>query len=316
MLVLSLHGQDNEFQVLQARDAEAAAARHGLKLQVLYAENNAFVQGQQLVRLTNAPPSERPKAIIVEPVTGDGASVEKVARKAVAAGIGWVLLNSSGGFMEDLRRERPDLPIFTVASDQVEIGRIQAKQCRLLLPEGGALLYIEGPHTASAARDRLKGFKEALGGSGITFTSLDGQWTEASAAQAHPGLAEAPEFPGRAGGLGGGAGRLHGTRRPNGLRRPASGGAQAVGRRTSPGHRRGSRGGSEARRPGPPDGDGHHAVQRGSCGRRPGSEPGRGDAAAGPRAPPGALLSRRGHAAGSSRGPLSPGALAPCRRLL
>jgi ribose transport system substrate-binding protein len=184
MLVLSLHGQDNEFQVLQARDAEAAAARHGLKLQVLYAENNAFVQGQQLVRLTNAPPSERPKAIIVEPVTGDGASVEKVARKAVAAGIGWVLLNSSGGFMEELRRERPDLPIFTVASDQVEIGRIQAKQCRLLLPEGGALLYIEGPHTASAARDRLKGFKEALGGSGITFTSLDGQWTEASAAQA------------------------------------------------------------------------------------------------------------------------------------
>jgi ABC-type sugar transport system substrate-binding protein len=183
-LVVSLHGQDNEFQLLQAADAELAAKRARLGVQVVFAENNAMLQLQQLLRLVGAPPGERPKAIVVEPVTGDGASLEKVARKAVACGIGWVLLNSTADYVEELRSQRPELAVLTVGSDQVEIGRIQGRQCRILLPRGGRLLYIEGPRTASAARERLQGLGQALAESGIGMISLDGYWTEESAAQA------------------------------------------------------------------------------------------------------------------------------------
>jgi ribose transport system substrate-binding protein len=183
-LVVALHGQDNEFQLLQARDAAAAAKRAGLGVEVVFAENNAMLQVQQLVRIAGAPAAERPKAIVVEPVTGDGESLERPARKAAAAGIGWVLLNSTARYVEELRREQPQLPVFTVGSDQVEIGRIQGRQCRILMPRGGRLLLIEGPRSASAARERLQGLSEAIAGTGIGTVSLDGQWTEESAARA------------------------------------------------------------------------------------------------------------------------------------
>jgi ribose transport system substrate-binding protein len=55
---------------------------------------------------------------------------------------------------------------------------------RLLLPGGGTVLYIQGPQSASAARERLKGMQEGIAGSDIRTVLLDSQWTEESAERA------------------------------------------------------------------------------------------------------------------------------------
>ena len=198
-VVASFLSEDQEFQVMQAADAKLAAGRAGLDLEVLYAENNAVLQIQQLYRFVHAPEEERPAVIIVETVVGEG--LERVARNAALAGIGWVLLNRKVGYLESLRQEWPRLPISTVGTDQLEVGRIQGRQVRALLPKGGSMLYLEGPADTSAAREREAGMQEVIAGMKLEIKVLYAEWTEESAAKAvvawlrlktsesfHPGL--------------------------------------------------------------------------------------------------------------------------------
>src|SRR5262245_58319472 len=112
---------DHEFQRLQADDAVAAAARHGFELEVVFADHSPILQIQQLYKEIHRPAAERVKAIIVETVVGEG--LERVARAAAQAGIGWILINRRVGYLEELRRAHPGLPIATVGTDQIEIGR-------------------------------------------------------------------------------------------------------------------------------------------------------------------------------------------------
>ena len=155
-IVVSLPDNANEFQLLQAADAQATAASLGLVAEVLYADNNAVLQIQQLFKCIHA--AERPAAIVVEPVALEG--MERVAQKAASAGIGTAILNCTVGYVDRLRAEFPKLPIFAVGSDQVEIGRLQGRQIQALLPSGGTVLYIQGPLSATAAREWLKGMQE------------------------------------------------------------------------------------------------------------------------------------------------------------
>jgi ABC-type sugar transport system substrate-binding protein len=178
-VVVALPDQSNEFQHLQMDDARAVASRLGIEIEMLDADRNAVLQIQQIFKFIHA--QERPRAIIVEPVAIEG--MERVAQKAAAAGIGIGLLNVVGANVDALRRQYPQLPIFTLGSDQVEIGRMQARQMRLLLPGGGTVLYIQGPTSASAARERFQGMEEAIAGSSIRTVVLDAQWTEESADQ-------------------------------------------------------------------------------------------------------------------------------------
>jgi ABC-type sugar transport system substrate-binding protein len=121
---------------------------------VLFAENNAVLQIHQLFSRIHVAVAERPSVIVVQSVTGEG--LERVARNAVASGIGWILLNRRVGYVEELRRTHPELPIALVTPDQVEIGRIQGRQAQALVPDGGLLLYVARPtprprRTGSAA---------------------------------------------------------------------------------------------------------------------------------------------------------------------
>jgi ABC-type sugar transport system substrate-binding protein len=201
-LVASFLSEDQEFQVMQAADAKLAAVRAGLDLEVLYAENNAVLQIQQLYRFVHAPEEERPAVIIVETVVGEG--LERVARNAARAGIGWVLLNRKVGYLESLRQEWPRLPISTVGTDQLEVGRIQGRQARALLPKGGSMLYLQGPADTSVAQERHQGLQEAIAGVKIETKVLYAEWTEESAEKGvvawlrlrtsgsfHPGLVSA-----------------------------------------------------------------------------------------------------------------------------
>lgn len=181
-IVVSLLTRDQDFQQLQAQDAEEAAARNGLRVEVIFADNNAIEQIQQLFKYIYRPEAERPDAIVVQTVTGEG--LERVARNAAQAGIGWVLLNRKVAYLDDLRRKYPRLPIASVGTDPVEVGRIQGRQFRALLPSGGAVLYIHGPIDTSAAAGRLAGMEEIVAGASIVIRKLAAQWTEASAHKA------------------------------------------------------------------------------------------------------------------------------------
>ena len=175
-IVVSLITAEQEFQAFQAKDARDTGARLDLDVEVLFAENNPITQIQQLFHFIHMSESERPAAILVETVSGDG--LERAARNAVKAGMGWMLLNRDVPYVEALRREHPDLAIGTVQTDQEEVGRIQARQMLALLPIGGFVLYIQGPADTSVMKERLRGTTEAIAGAPIQLRIATGDWTE------------------------------------------------------------------------------------------------------------------------------------------
>jgi ABC-type sugar transport system substrate-binding protein len=182
-VVVGLLSADQEFQRLQADDARAAADQAGLEAQVVFAENTAVVQIQQLFKFIHRPAAERPKAMVVETVVGEG--LERVARAAAEAGIGWILLNRKVTYLDSLRRQHPNLPLALVSTEQEEVGRIQARQFRAIVPSArGEVLYMQGPPDTSAAQDRLNGALEGLKGTELELRLLDGRWTEESGEQA------------------------------------------------------------------------------------------------------------------------------------
>jgi len=176
-VLVSLLSDEQEFQVMQAQDARTSGARLGLDVDVAFAEGHAVVQIQQLFKAIHAPEGERPAALVVEPATGEG--LERVARNAVRVGIGWMLVNTRPGYLEELRESHPELPIGVVSTDQVEIGRIQGRQCRALRPEGGRILSVQGPADSTVTHERSEGMKEVLG-DGYELRTLNGFWTAAS----------------------------------------------------------------------------------------------------------------------------------------
>jgi len=181
-IVVSLLTKDQEFQRMQAADAERAAARAGFDIELVYANNNTALQQERLFHFVHSPERARPAAIVAQTVSGDG--LPRVARDAVKAGIGWVLLSTDAPYVESLHAEYPDLPISIVTTDQPEIGRIQGRQFRSLLPAGGTLLYIQGRPDTSAAQQRLRGMEEVIAGSKINVIVLTGEWTEESGERA------------------------------------------------------------------------------------------------------------------------------------
>jgi ABC-type sugar transport system substrate-binding protein len=184
-IVVSLTSQDQEYQALQGEDAREAGRRHGVLVEVLFAEDNAVLQIQQLFRFVHAADGERPVALIVHTRVPDG--LERVARNAIQAGIGWILLNRTAPYVDAARREHPRVAVAAVTTDHVEIGRIHGRQLTKLCPDGAHVLYVQGPKNASAATLRLQGLEEVLSGRPYELKVLNGEWTAASADKAVAG---------------------------------------------------------------------------------------------------------------------------------
>ena len=181
-LVVSLTSQDQEYQALQGQDAREAGRRLGVEVEVLFAEDNAVRQIQQLFQQVHAPESERPAALLVHTRVPDG--LERVARNAARAGLGWFLLNRTAPYLERLRGEHPGLAIGAVTTDHAEIGHIHARQLAGLCPDRSQVLYVQGPADAPSARLRLQGLEEALLGRGFELKVVNAEWTVASAEKA------------------------------------------------------------------------------------------------------------------------------------
>jgi len=175
--VVSLITQENDFQLEQAAAAQEASRRLGVDVEIIYADNDPITQSTQILRAVQAPAESRPDAILFEPA--GGTAFPQVARAAVSAGMGWVVLNREADYLTELRRTTR-VPVFSVGSDHVAIGKIQAQQYAALLPHGGSVMYIQGPSESSAAKDRTAGMQKSLP-SNIQITLLRGQWTEESA---------------------------------------------------------------------------------------------------------------------------------------
>jgi ABC-type sugar transport system substrate-binding protein len=178
--LVSLPTNDNDYQQEQAAAAEKAARQLGVDVKIIHANNDAVTQSQQLLEFVQCDSSSRPDAIVFEPA--GGTAFPQVARAAAAAGIGWVVLNHEADYISQLRLAH-QVPVFAISSDHEEVGKIQGKQFAALLPQGGSVLYIEGPANSSAAKERTAGMNRTKPAN-IQVKSLRANWTEESAYRA------------------------------------------------------------------------------------------------------------------------------------
>src|SRR5580692_8922609 len=152
--LVSLTNNDNDYQQEQQAAAEKAARRLGVDIKIVHANNDAVTQSQQLLHYIQGSAGSRPDAIVFEPA--GGTAFPQVARAAVSADIGWVVLNHEADYLGQLRKNT-HVPVFSISSDHTQIGKIQGEQVGHLLRQGGSMLYIEGPANSSAAKERTAG---------------------------------------------------------------------------------------------------------------------------------------------------------------
>ncbi len=179
--ICSLITKENDYQMEQAASARTAAQNLGVDVEIVFGDGNAITQSTQILKHVQAQPEQRPSGIVVEPI--GGTALPQVARAAVAAGIGWAVLNRDADYITELRRTSK-LPVFSLATDHQAVGEIQARQLAALLPSGGHVLYIQGPSEHFATKERLVGLNRTLNPA-IKLTALRAQWTEGERAALH-----------------------------------------------------------------------------------------------------------------------------------
>jgi ribose transport system substrate-binding protein len=173
--LMSLLMQENPYQRQHASTAQQVARERGVDLEIFFANNDAITQSAQLLKAIQSPKGSRPDGIICAPV---GTALAQVAHAAVAAGIGWAVVNREVDYMAAMRPAY-QVPVFAVTSDHESIGTIQGRQVTALLPQGGFVLYILGPTTNPIAQKRLAAMAAAKPAN-IEVRTLIGDWTEAS----------------------------------------------------------------------------------------------------------------------------------------
>lgn len=153
------------YQRLLAEDALRAAQKAHIDLDVFSADDTAAQQSNQIVKFLHAHPDEQ-LAIISMPVMdiGHEQPLENLGRKVLSRGVAWMLLNRDvEPHVLRMRGEFPSLPVGLVTIDNLEIGRIQGRQVKSLLPAKGAtILHVLGSTMTSAARDRAVGLREVV----------------------------------------------------------------------------------------------------------------------------------------------------------
>ncbi len=181
-ILLSLITSDNDYQQQMAAAAQDAAQRLNADLEILFAENDPVNQSQQVLQAIQSAGS-RPDGIVAMPISDTG--LVQAAKAAAPLGIGWAIINRKVDYIPAIRATS-QIPIFQVLTDHVEIGRIQGRQIKALVPDGGIILYIQGPASASTAGDRAKGFNETRPIK-AEVRSLRANWTQNHARDAVSG---------------------------------------------------------------------------------------------------------------------------------
>lgn len=149
----------SEFQRAQEEEARAAAAKGDLDLHFLMAKGDADLQAKQIAEAIAVPAAVRPIAVVVEPAA---AGFEDLARTVLRAGIGWVLASDPAPYLDVLRREFPGQLVAWSCANNEEVGRLQARLAKVLLPNGGNVLALEGPSAVPITALRRKGLEDGF----------------------------------------------------------------------------------------------------------------------------------------------------------
>jgi ribose transport system substrate-binding protein len=179
-IVVSLITDDNDYQREQAAAALEAAVRLDVDVQTLFADNDSINQSQQLLK-TIQTAHTAVDAILVEPA--GLTCFPKVAHAAVTAGIGWGALNCEPDYLRELHSLK-NSPVFAVSADNGDVGRIQGQQLAALLPNGGSVLYIQGPSGSTATEQRAAGMYGSKPENVKIKLIRSGNWTEDGGYQA------------------------------------------------------------------------------------------------------------------------------------
>jgi ABC-type sugar transport system substrate-binding protein len=183
VIALFLPDETNDYQELVRDDAARAAARAGLDFVSHSAGNSVMTQIQQLFTWLHGPEAARTHGLVVMPVLQT--ALDRVIRDGARARVPWAFIQRRPDKLDALRAEFPEVPLFIVMPDQHEIGAIQARQFRALLPRGGSVLYVQGQAASSPAQARRAGLSRGLEGSPVTVAAVvDGNWTSEDAQNA------------------------------------------------------------------------------------------------------------------------------------
>jgi ABC-type sugar transport system substrate-binding protein len=180
---LFLVSRTTGYQNLLAQAAADAAAVHGFELEVFSAEDVGAHQSADVVRFVENGGSDQ-LGVVIMPVRDMGreALVDGLAHKVLSRGAAWIVLNRDlETHVLRMRKTFPNLPTALVTIDNVEIGRIQARQVSAVLPPGrpAAVVYVVGNAYTTAARDRREGFLGGLGSNRIAMHEVEGLWSAA-----------------------------------------------------------------------------------------------------------------------------------------
>jgi ABC-type sugar transport system substrate-binding protein len=153
-----------------------------IRVQVCYGRGNEKTQWQQIENDRQA--TTHPDFFVVIPVNQD--AIYAILSEIVSDrdDVTCVFLHQPLTRMMRAERERYRGRLFSVAADQAEIGRMQARQFAAVLPGGtGDILYLQGREHSYGTRHRTQGLLEELPRSpGVKLSSyrLFGDWSKES----------------------------------------------------------------------------------------------------------------------------------------
>jgi ribose transport system substrate-binding protein len=176
---MTVPGLQFPFFVTMKNEAEAAAAKLGVKIVFNDAENQS---SKQMTAVENFV-AQGVKGILISPMTTD--SLVPAIEAAAKAGIPVATVD---------RKANTDAVLVHVGADNVEGGRAAARFIIEKLGNKGTVIELEGTPGASAAVDRKKGFDEVMNASNVKilvsqeadFSRSKGQNVMENLIQAYP----------------------------------------------------------------------------------------------------------------------------------
>lgn len=167
-------GDVNHFQLLQEETSISEGRRLDLDVEVAFAPG--FDQLRTLKRRVIDAATTPIDAVVTEPA--NTATLDMTLNE-LRGKLGLVILSAWGPSIELAAASwGRGLPIGGVGTDHTQVGEIQGRQVRALLPRGGRVLYVAGPLRSSAAQQRLAGLKSRLTADVQVEEIAAGQWTE------------------------------------------------------------------------------------------------------------------------------------------
>lgn len=149
---MTVPGLQFPFFVIMKDEADAAAAKLGVKIIFVDAQNDSAKQAAAVEGFV----AQKVSAILISPMTVD--SLVPSIEAAVAAGIPVATVD---------RKANTDKVLIHVGADNVEGGRAAARFIIDKLGGKGSVIELEGTPGASPAIDRKKGFDEVIGASSV-----------------------------------------------------------------------------------------------------------------------------------------------------